>query len=73
MIIWVMYNNSKYDMIKDIYLDELIGQKRIEKFYRSDGWVKIGVDPVRGAGGSGYHGPERRRKIDSLRENQPTL
>ena len=31
------------------------------KFFRSSGWVTIGVDPVRGNGGGYYKGPERRK------------
>lgn len=60
MIIWVQYHNSKYDMVKSSMLDELIQSGRIEKFYRSEGWVTIGVDPVRAQGDKPYQGPERR-------------
>ncbi len=60
MIVWVQYHNSKYDMVKTSVLDELIQSGKIEKFYRSEGWVTIGVDPVRGQGGGTYQGPERR-------------
>lgn len=61
MIIWVKYKSEKYDMVKDTFLDELISSQKIQKFYRSDGWVTIGVDPIRGTGGGFYYGPERRR------------
>lgn len=59
MIIRVIYHNNKYDMVKDFILDTLIASNKITKFYRSDGWVTIGLDPIRGIGGD-YSGPERR-------------
>ena len=60
MLIRVMYFSDKYDMVKPFLLDELIASKRVKKFRRSDGWATIGVDPVRGMGGS-YSGLERRK------------
>jgi hypothetical protein len=59
MMIRVVYKNDKYDMIRDILLDYLIGQGKIKKFFRSAGWAVIGVDKVRGMGGP-YNGPDRR-------------
>jgi len=61
MLIHVQYSDSRYDMVKEFWLDELIENKRIIKFRRRDSWVVIGVDPVRKpkSGGS-YQGPERR-------------
>lgn len=59
MLIRVIYQNDKHDMVKPHHLDELISSNKIKKFLRSQGWVTIGVDPVRGMGGT-YNGPERR-------------
>ncbi len=53
---------SNYDYVKSVNavdLRRLIAENRILAFRRSDGWVKIGADPVRGEGGD-YFGPERR-------------
>jgi hypothetical protein len=55
-----MYFSDKYDMVKPFLLDELIASKRVKRFRRSDGWAIIGIDAVRGKGGS-YRGPERRK------------
>jgi hypothetical protein len=44
-------------------LGRLIAKREILAFERSSGWVKIGVDPVRGDGGEPYDGPERRNII----------
>jgi hypothetical protein len=60
MLIRVMYFNDKYDMVMPFILDKLIASKKIKKFLRSEGWATIGLDPVRGIGGS-YRGPERRK------------
>lgn len=59
MMIRVVYKNDKYDMVRDVLLDYLIGKRKIKKFLRSAGWTVIGVDKIRGMGGT-YSGPERR-------------
>ena len=62
MVIRVQYNDNRYDMVKDFWLDEMIASNSISRFYRNDGWVTIGVDPVRGTKKDvSYSGPERRR------------
>jgi hypothetical protein len=65
MLIRVMYRNRTYDMVKDFFLENLIGKGRIERFCRSDGWVEIGRDPVRGSNPPtrAYSGPERREPV----------
>jgi hypothetical protein len=48
-------------MVKDIMLEQMITSKRISRFQRSDGWVTIGIDPLRGTTPDiTYSGPERR-------------
>jgi hypothetical protein len=44
-------------------LGRLIAEHEILAFERLSGWVKIGVDPIRGDGGKPYDGPERRNII----------
>jgi hypothetical protein len=61
MLIKVMYQNNESDMVKPFLLDDLVASGKITKFFRSGGWVTIGVDPVRGNGGGYYKGPERRK------------
>lgn len=62
MIIRVMYTDYCYDYVNARKLDQLIASKRIIKFVRpsQDEWVDVSRDPVRGAGGTAYQGPERR-------------
>lgn len=61
MLLKVMYQNDKYDMVRPLLLNELIASKKIKKFYRSEGWADIERDPIRRAGGS-YVGLERRKQ-----------
>jgi hypothetical protein len=68
VLIRVMYNDDKYDYVPDSRLDELIESGKIKQFLRTDGWVKVGEDPIRVRGNasgliSSYGGPERRRAI----------
>jgi diguanylate cyclase (GGDEF)-like protein len=60
MLLKVQYNNDTFDMVKPHILDGLISSGQIKRFYRSEGWATLGVDPIRGRG-SGYIGTERRR------------
>jgi hypothetical protein len=60
MLIRVMYNNHKYDMVTNNILEFLIKSGKINKFLRSDGWAVIGKDAIRGRR-SMYTGPERRQ------------
>jgi perosamine synthetase len=56
MPIKVVYENE----VESSLLDELIASNKIRKFLRSDGWATVGIDPIRGHGGS-YKGSERRK------------
>ncbi len=60
MMIRVMYSDGRFDLIKPNLLDQLLGQNCLASFKRSEGWAVIGRDPLRGAGGSSYRGPDRR-------------
>lgn len=59
MFIRVIYNTGKHSEVKPFQLDKLISSGRIIKFLRSDGWVTLGTDSIRGIGGI-YTGPDRR-------------
>ena len=47
MSIKVMYTNGKTGMVENYQLDDLIASGKIKKFHRSDGWVSVGIDPIR--------------------------
>jgi hypothetical protein len=57
---------SHYDSVENIdarNLRRLIAAGAVLAFRRSDKWVKIGSEPIRGDGGQEYDGPERRNII----------
>ena len=60
MLIGVLFENNTYGMIKSTQIEEFIISGSITKFFRSSGWVTIGVDPIRKAN-HGHLG--ERRKI----------
>jgi hypothetical protein len=60
MMIRVMYSDGRFDLVKPATLDQLLQQNVLASFKRSAGWAVVGRDPIRGAGGSAYRGPERR-------------
>jgi len=65
MLIKVIYQNDKHDMVKPMMLNTLLLANRIKQFHRSEGWVTIGVDKIRGTGGC-YEGSDRRRNVTEL-------
>jgi hypothetical protein len=62
MLIRVIYQNDKHDMVKPFMLDSLISENKLKKFLRSDGWTTIRIDRLRGMGGH-FNGSERRKNI----------
>lgn len=64
MITSVVYTNGDIGMIGTSSLDELIATEKITKFLRSEGWVTLGVDPIREKRRK-YKGPERRVRLSS--------
>ena len=63
MLIRVVYKNGKFDMVKPFILDGLISSGKLKNFFRSGGWIIIGVHSMRGTGGV-YEGPERRKTFE---------
>jgi hypothetical protein len=59
MLIKVLYSNDTYDMVKSTRLDEFIASGKITKFYRSSGWVTVGIDQTRQSNNDNW-GEERR-------------
>ena len=72
MLIRVIYQDDKHDMVKPFILDALISSKKIKKFLRSGEWAVIGVDPLRGMGGQ-FNGMERRKNILSSEKTDYSL
>lgn len=57
-----------FDYVPGNRLDTLIAQEEISHFFRpaEKRWVSIKFDTVRGAGGDGYQGPERRGNDNTI-------
>lgn len=47
MMIPVVYNTGKHDIVKSELLNRLLGNGVIYQFKRNTGWVKVGTDPIR--------------------------
>jgi hypothetical protein len=58
MLIAVLFSDDSTELVDPDELDALIYNREIVSFRRSDGWVQIGVDPVRRKKNQ-YTGPER--------------
>jgi len=57
---------SHYDSVETVDardLKRLIAAGAVLAFRRTDRWVKVGSEPIRGDGGAEYDGPERRNII----------
>lgn len=60
MMIPVMLKNGDDEIVFPKVLDELLESDQVMFFKRSDSWVVVGRDPVRGQKKAGYKGKERR-------------
>ena len=58
-LIKVIYIDNSAGVVNSSTLEQLIVTGKLVAFRRSEGWAKIGRDPLRGNGGR-YEGPERR-------------
>ena len=47
MRIKVIYQTNEIDVVESSQLDTLISSNKIKKFLRFDGWVTVGIDPIR--------------------------
>lgn len=55
----VVFMDNREGIIDAALLDEMISVNMIRMFMRSDGWAMVGINPIRGAGGT-YDGMDRR-------------
>jgi hypothetical protein len=59
-----MYKNNEIKLVEASQLDTLISSNKIKKFLRSEGWVTIGIDPIRKERRIDYNGTERRQAVN---------
>lgn len=62
-MIRIVYRTGEEDLITPKFLDILLYLGQVQMFERSDGWVVVGVDQLRGSCPSPQTGPERRAHI----------
>ncbi len=64
MMLFVQYEDLRYDFVKPRRLDRLLAGSELRQFFRPSEkrWVNVHRDPIRGRGGR-YSGPERRQVI----------
>lgn len=61
MLIRVMYEDGRFDMVKPNLLESLLQNNTVTSFKRSEGWVVVGRDAIRSSQSSqAYNGPDRR-------------
>ncbi|MBD1399568.1 GSU3473 family protein [Pelovirga terrestris] len=60
LIVPIVYEDGMMDQVDPQSLQVLIEEEMIVKFQRGEGWVYVGVDPVRTKQRPDYPGPERR-------------
>jgi hypothetical protein len=63
MPIKVIYQTNEIDVVESSQLDTLISSNKIKKFLRSEGWVTVGIDPIRKESRVYYKGSERRQAV----------
>ena len=66
MIIPVKYADGTMDRVQSMLLDTLILSGNITRFKRTDGWVRIGHDPIRKHGKKPEVSHERRADSATL-------
>ena len=60
MLIRVMYDDGKFDMVKPQMLDTLLETNRVTSFKRNEGWAVVGRDALRKSRLQGHKGVEKR-------------
>ncbi len=62
MLIPVIYKDKRHDLVKNTRIDEFLNADKIAMFHRKNGWVRVGVDPVRTKKNEPYLRGANRRK-----------
>lgn len=71
MKVQILTNYDKVETVNVRDLRRLIASGEVLAFHRSDGWVKIGAEAIRGDGGKEFDGTDRRNIIQKpLSEEQ---
>ena len=60
MTVEVIFKSGRKGYVNRSELNMLINSRLIQSFKRADGWVRIGMDPLRQRGDLSYSGDEKR-------------
>ena len=65
MLIRIVYDDGRYDLVKPFILDALLAEKQVRMFLRDGRWVQVGRDALRRSHLTSYSGADRRRTLNS--------
>jgi hypothetical protein len=65
MLIRIVYEDGRYDLVKPFMLDKLLGDKQVRMFLRGGRWVSVRDEALRREAMTGYSGIERRQGLNS--------
>jgi len=60
MLVRVMYEDGRFDMVRNDMLDILVANMKVRKIRRASGWIDVAHDRVRRSLGLPWSGEERR-------------
>ena len=60
MLVRVMYEDGRFDMVRNDILDILVANLKVKKIRRASGWVDVEEGQIRHGMGTAWDGEERR-------------
>jgi len=65
MMVHVVYSSGMHDMVKTEVLNRLLASGEVLQFKRTNGWVNVGLDPIRQIRQENYPADhDRRHRFD---------
>ncbi|MHB1397300.1 MAG: GSU3473 family protein [Trichloromonadaceae bacterium] len=65
MLIRIVYEDGRYDLVKPFKLNSLLAENQVRMFLRGGRWVMVGRDALRRSRLTSYSGADRRRALNS--------
>lgn len=60
-MIRIIYRTGQEDVVTPKFLDILLYLGQVQMFERNEGWVVVGVDPLRGSEQTSHSGTDQRQ------------
>ncbi|WP_020677338.1 GSU3473 family protein [Geopsychrobacter electrodiphilus] len=67
MLVRVMYDDGRFDMVRNDMLDILVANMKVRKIRRATGWIDVDRAQIRQSLGKPWGGEERRAPWPKLR------